>query len=71
MGRHTAQCMRRALSCNAFASSAEDGRIALVQGASRGLGLEFVRQLLARPGQRCARAIPAWYGALAGVRHRG
>ena len=27
-------------------------RVALVQGASRGLGLEFVRQLLARPGQR-------------------
>lgn len=26
--------------------------IALVQGSSRGLGLEFVRQLLQRPGQR-------------------
>ena len=34
-------------------ASAEVGRIALVQGASRGLGLEFTRQLLLRPHQRC------------------
>ena len=27
--------------------------MALIQGASRGLGLEYVRQLLQRDGQRC------------------
>lgn len=35
----------------ATTASAEAGRVALVQGASRGLGLEFTRQLLLRPGQ--------------------
>ena len=46
--------------CRAFAaaSAAADGqpaqqRVALIQGASRGLGLEYVRQLLQRDGQRC------------------
>ena len=38
-----------------FASQAgEQHQVALVQGASRGLGLEYVRQLLSRPGQRSA-----------------
>ena len=32
--------------------SAEQQQVALVQGASRGLGLEYVRQLLSRPGQK-------------------
>ena len=30
----------------------ENPPVALVQGASRGLGLEYVKQLLGRPGQR-------------------
>ena len=37
----------------ASAQGAGAGRVALVQGASRGLGLEFVRQLLERPDHRC------------------
>ena len=39
----------------ASAQGAGAGRVALVQGASRGLGLEFVRQLLDRPDHRCRR----------------
>lgn len=38
----------RALSVN----TDKQQQIALVQGASRGLGLEYVRQLLSRPGQK-------------------
>lgn len=34
------------------ADSTEQQQVALVQGASRGLGLEYVRQLLSRPGQK-------------------
>lgn len=34
--------------------NSEQPQVALVQGASRGLGLEYVRQLLSRPGQRYA-----------------
>jgi NAD(P)-dependent dehydrogenase (short-subunit alcohol dehydrogenase family) len=30
-------------------AASSNGRVALVQGSSRGLGLEFVRQLLQRP----------------------
>ena len=37
----------------AASAGAGAGRVALVQGASRGLGLEFVRQLLERPDHRC------------------
>jgi hypothetical protein len=60
--RVTAQPPLRAppAACRAFAaaSAATDGqqaqqRVALIQGASRGLGLEYVRQLLQRDGQRC------------------
>lgn len=39
----------------AAASASADSpqqRVALIQGASRGLGLEYTRQLLERPGQR-------------------
>lgn len=35
----------------AAAAGPAQPRVALVQGASRGLGLEFVRQLISRPGQ--------------------
>ena len=37
----------------AASAGAGAGRVALVQGASRGLGLEFVRQLLERADHRC------------------
>ena len=55
-----AACPRRAAACAAaYSTQAAAGagspaaapRIALVQGASRGLGLEFVRQLVSRPEQ--------------------
>lgn len=36
----------------AVSSQEEQQRVALIQGASRGLGLEYARQLLERPGQR-------------------
>ena len=36
---------------HAAASSANE-QVAFVTGASRGLGLEYVRQLLQRPGQQ-------------------
>ena len=52
---HTARQFRHALHCRSFADqagSSESARIALVQGASRGLGLEFVKQLLDMPDQR-------------------
>lgn len=40
------------LAAHAYSTqTVEQQRVALVQGASRGLGLEFVRQLLQRPGQ--------------------
>lgn len=41
----------RQVAARAYSSQAPAERVALVQGASRGLGLEFVRQLLERPGQ--------------------
>lgn len=45
------QHMRR-LAVRTYATQSQPGpRVALVQGASRGLGLEFVRQLLLRPEQ--------------------
>ena len=43
----------RRVATTASAEASGAGRVALVQGASRGLGLEFTRQLLLRPQQRC------------------
>ena len=51
----TARQLRHALQCRSLAEqsgSGEASKIALVQGASRGLGLEFVKQLLDKPNQR-------------------
>ena len=42
----------RQSSVAALSSEQENPPVALVQGASRGLGLEYVKQLLGRPGQR-------------------
>lgn len=51
------RCATRRLintSCTAHGGAAKpDERVALIQGASRGLGLESVRQLLDRPTYRC------------------
>ena len=41
----------------AASAGAGAGRVELVQGASRGLGLKFVRQLLERPDHRCQAAV--------------
>lgn len=41
----------------AFASSTGNHQVAFVTGASRGLGLEYARQLLQRPGQQCVRVL--------------
>ncbi|CAL5223686.1 g6237 [Coccomyxa viridis] len=52
---HTARQLRHALQCRSFAEQSggsESTRVALVQGASRGLGLEFVKQLLDKPDHR-------------------
>ena len=51
----TSRHLRHALQCRYYAEQSSPGetqRIALVQGASRGLGLEFVKQLLDKPNQR-------------------
>ena len=46
-------------------SASGSDSVALVTGASRGLGLEFTRQLLSRPNQRCAAAdSKRWSGDL-------
>lgn len=55
--QEASRTIRSVIRCSySFSSSSsaaqEGGRTALVQGASRGLGLEFVRQLLDRPDQR-------------------
>ena len=42
-----------ALSCLAYSGTTGSNSLALVTGSSRGLGLEFTRQLLQRPNQRC------------------
>ena len=42
-----------ALSCLAYSGTTGSDYLALVTGSSRGLGLEFTRQLLQRPNQRC------------------
>ncbi|ONM02007.1 Cell-cell signaling protein csgA-like [Zea mays] len=39
---------RLAVAARAFSAAASGGGVSLVQGASRGIGLEFVRQLLRR-----------------------
>ena len=51
----TTRHLRHALQCRYYAEQSSPGeaqRTALVQGASRGLGLEFVKQLLDKPNQR-------------------
>ena len=52
---HNCDSLRRVV-VRTFATSAirqaGDEQVAFVTGASRGQGLEFVRQLLQRPGQR-------------------
>ncbi len=55
-----------ACSCSCVAASSTAPQVALVQGASRGLGLEYVRQLLQRSQQRSA-----WAGLHAATAHRG
>ena len=42
----------RSIHC-AAASRNQQEKVAFVSGGSRGLGLEYVRQLLQRDGQRC------------------
>ncbi|CAN6338903.1 unnamed protein product [Urochloa humidicola] len=42
---------RLAVAARTFSASASAGGVAMVQGASRGIGLEFVRQLLRRSDQ--------------------